>query len=176
MESEVNIWSKYVSKKTNVRNAYYVVKCMNRKFRRPNCPLMVVKRTTTPQKGKGLALIPDTQQSGLMNQIAFLSAGVLQFIVDITYSVCVPEDGRWNEWSCMNNNWDQDDSGFWTTYKHISQTGIPLVAAYLTGCDGRTHWVFFINLLLMDRFSLRLALCRLSFKKSHFAGVLFTCG
>lgn len=43
------------------------------------------------------------------------------------------------------------------------------------GCDGRTHWVFFINLLLMDRFSLHLALCGLSFKRSCFAGVLFTC-
>lgn len=93
MESEVNTWSKYVSKQTNVRNEHYAVKCMNRKFRRPNCPLMVVRRTTTHQKGKGLAFIPDTQQSGLMNQIAFLSAGVLQFLVDITYSVRVPVDG-----------------------------------------------------------------------------------
>lgn len=94
MESEVNTWSKYVSKQANVRNAHYAVKCMNRIGQKAKLPSNGRQGNyNSPKKAKDQRLIPDTQQSGLMNQIAFLSAGVLQFLVDITYSVHVPKDG-----------------------------------------------------------------------------------
>lgn len=89
MESEVNTQEQvFVSKENTVGK--HVTLSSKRKIR-------IVQKAKLPSNGlqenytkaKDQHLMPDTQQSGLMNQIT----GVLQLLVDITYSVHVPEDG-----------------------------------------------------------------------------------